>query len=111
VALAGFLKIYPVKPDWAKRVVNIHPALLPKFGGKGMYGDFVHAAVLNAGERASGCTVHFVDDHYDEGRILAQATVEVLAGDTPETLAARVFAAECRLYPDALARIVRGELA
>ncbi len=110
VALAGFLKIYPVRPEWRSRVVNIHPALLPKHGGKGMYGDHVHAAVLASGEKESGATVHFVDDRYDEGKVIARTFVAVLPNDTVDTLAARVFQAECRLYPDVLAKIVRGEL-
>lgn len=110
IALAGFLRIFPVRKDWTARVVNIHPALLPKFGGKGMYGDHVHAAVLASGEKKSGATIHFVDDHYDEGKVIAQTEVDVRPGDTVDTLAARVFAAECQLYPEVLAKIVRGEL-
>ncbi len=110
VALAGFLKIYPMRPQWRSRVVNIHPALLPKHGGKGMYGTRVHAAVLAGGDKKSGATVHFVDDRYDEGKVIARIEVPVLANDTVETLAARVFQAECRLYPDVLAKVVRGEL-
>lgn len=110
VALAGFLKIYPVRPEWTNRVVNIHPALLPKYGGKGMYGNHVHAAVLQCGDLFSGATVHFVDGRYDEGRIIARARVEVRPGDTVETLAARVFQAECELYPKILSQLARGEL-
>lgn len=108
IALAGFLKIFPVRPDWATRVVNIHPALLPKFGGKGMYGDHVHAAVLESGEKKSGATVHYVDERYDEGKIIAQVEVDVRADDTVDTLAARVFEAECRLYPRILGELVEG---
>jgi formyltetrahydrofolate-dependent phosphoribosylglycinamide formyltransferase len=103
VLLAGYLRLLPIVPEFAGRVLNIHPALLPKFGGKGMYGDHVHEAVLAAGETESGCTVHLCDDHYDQGRILLQARVPVLAGDTVKALAARVFAAECEAYPAAIA--------
>ena len=110
VALAGFLKKFPDLPEWRQRVINIHPALLPKFGGKGMYGDRVHAAVLAAGESISGATIHFVTENYDEGAIIAQVTVPVLAYDRPETLAARVFAAECELYPEVLKRLILGSL-
>lgn len=111
VALAGFLKVFPVRSGWTTRVINIHPALLPKFGGQGMYGNHVHAAVLASGDQKTGATIHYVDGRYDEGRILTQTVVEVQATDTVETLATRVFAAECLLYPDALAKIARGELA
>lgn len=99
VALAGFLKLFPLDPAWEKRVINIHPALLPRFGGRGMYGDRVHAAVLAAGEKQSGPTVHYVNDRYDEGDIIAQQSVAVLPDDSPQSLAARVFAVECELYP------------
>jgi len=103
VVLAGYLRLLPIVPEFAGRVLNIHPALLPKFGGKGMHGDRVHAAVLAAGERESGCTVHLCNERYDEGRILLQARVPVLPNDTPAALAARVFAAECEAYPAAIA--------
>lgn len=103
VVLAGYLRLLPILPEFADRVLNIHPALLPKFGGKGMYGDRVHQAVLKAGERESGCTVHLCTDRYDDGRILLQARVPVLPGDTASSLAARVFAAECEAYPAAIA--------
>lgn len=107
VALAGFLKIFPVRPAWARRVVNIHPALLPKFGGKGMYGHHVHEAVIAAGEKKSGATVHYVDGRYDEGDVIQQVEVDVRPGDDAQTLAARVFEAECRVYPEVLARLAR----
>jgi phosphoribosylglycinamide formyltransferase-1 len=103
VVLAGYLRLLPLEPDFADRVLNIHPALLPKYGGKGMHGDRVHAAVLAAGETESGCTVHLCNEKYDDGRILLQARVPVLANDTPATLAARVFAAECEAYPAGIA--------
>lgn len=99
VALAGFLKLFPLHGDWEKRVINIHPALLPRFGGHGMYGDRVHKAVLASGDTQSGATVHFVNERYDEGAQIAQAIVPILSGDNVQTLGARVFAAECELYP------------
>ena len=92
------------------RILNIHPALLPKFGGQGMYGMRVHEAVLAAGERESGATVHLVDEEYDHGRVLAQEKVPVKAGDTPETLQKRVLAVEHRIYATTLARIASGDL-
>lgn len=110
VALAGFLKLFPLDPKWSHRIVNIHPALLPKHGGKGMYGDRVHDAVIKAGDNVSGATVHFVDERYDEGAALAQITVPVKPGDDAHALAARVFAAECELYPWALDQLVAGKL-
>jgi len=103
VVLAGYLKLLPIVPEFAGRVLNIHPSLLPRHGGKGMHGDRVHQAVLAAGDRESGCTVHLCDDHYDEGRVLVQARVQVLPGDTATALAARVFAAECEAYPAGIA--------
>lgn len=103
VVLAGYLKLLPIVPEFAGRVINIHPALLPKYGGKGMYGDRVHAAVLASGDSESGCTVHLCTEGYDEGRVLMQARVPVLPADTVATLAARVFAAECEVYPAAIA--------
>ena len=104
ILLAGYLKLVPpaVVARYPRRIVNIHPALLPKFGGKGMYGMNVHRAVIEAGEAESGATVHFVDEEYDRGRILAQRRVPVRAGDTPEDLAARVLEIEHRLYPEAV---------
>ncbi len=106
VILAGYLCFYQQPPDFDGFVVNIHPALLPRFGGKGFYGDRVHEAVLASGEKESGCTVHLVDDQYDHGRILGQQKVEVLPGDDVHALAARVFAAECELYPRVLQELV-----
>jgi phosphoribosylglycinamide formyltransferase 1 len=103
VVLAGYLRLLPIDPEYHDRVLNIHPALLPKYGGKGMHGDRVHQAVINAGERESGCTVHVCNERYDEGRIVLQARVPVLAGDTAQSLAGRVFAAECEAYPAAIA--------
>ncbi len=101
VVLAGYLKLVPaeITRRWAGRIINIHPALLPKFGGAGMYGKRVHAAVIAAGETESGATVHQVNDEFDRGAIIAQERVAVVPGDTPETLAARVLEAEHSLYP------------
>ena len=106
VCLAGWLQLLQIPPRWAGRGLNIHPALLPKFGGQGMYGRRVHEAVLAAGERESGCTVHVVTDAYDAGPIVLQRRCPVLPGDTPDTLAARVFAQECEAYPEAIKRSV-----
>jgi len=104
VVMAGYMVFFAPPSELQGRMVNIHPALLPSYGGKGMYGDRVHAAVLAAGETESGCTVHVVDDQYDHGPTLAQTRVPVRADDTVETLAARVFEAECSTYPAAIAR-------
>lgn len=103
VILAGYLKLVNIPAGFEGRVLNIHPALLPKFGGKGMYGHHVHEAVLKAGEPESGCTVHLCDGAFDTGQILRQARCPVLAGDTPDTLAARVFELEKETYPAAIA--------
>jgi formyltetrahydrofolate-dependent phosphoribosylglycinamide formyltransferase len=101
VVLAGYLKLVPAELTRAYRgrIMNVHPALLPAFGGPGMYGARVHRAVLDAGARISGATVHFVDEQYDRGPIIAQWPVPVLAADTPEILAARVLRVEHILYP------------
>ena len=104
VVMAGFLKLIEIPVDFAGRVINIHPALLPAFGGKGFHGMHVHRAVLERGCTVSGCTVHLVDNEYDHGRILLQKTVPVLPDDTPESLAARVFVVECQALPEAIAR-------
>jgi len=104
---AGYLKLIPrsVVARYEDRMLNLHPALLPAFGGKGMYGRRVHEAVLDAGVRLSGVTVHFVNEEYDRGRILAQWPVPVLLGDTPESLAERIHQVEHRLYPVAADRL------
>jgi phosphoribosylglycinamide formyltransferase 1 len=101
LVLAGYLRLVPpsVVRRWAGRILNVHPSLLPAFGGKGMYGSRIHAAVLASGVRVTGVTVHLVDERFDEGPILAQWPVAVVPGDTPDTLAARVLATEHRLYP------------
>lgn len=103
VCLCGWLKLLAIPADFEKRVLNIHPSLLPSFGGRGMYGRRVHEAVLASGATESGCTVHYADNTYDTGPILVQKRVPVLEGDTPESLAKRVFAAECEAYPEAIA--------
>lgn len=110
VVMAGFLKFVPIPADFAFRVVNIHPALIPAFCGHGMYGRHVHAAALDYGVKLSGCTVHFVDNEYDHGPILLQETVPVEDNDTPDTLAARVFSAEREAYPAALRLLAAGRV-
>lgn len=102
VALAGYLLLVNIPPRFEGRVVNIHPGLLPGFGGAGMYGLRVHRAVIDAGDTQSGCTVHLCDNRYDAGPIILQKTCPVEPDDTPETLAARVFELECKAYPEAL---------
>jgi phosphoribosylglycinamide formyltransferase-1 len=110
VAMGGFLKRVTIPPDFVNRVVNIHPALVPAFCGEGFYGHRVHEAVLEYGAKLSGCTVHFADNQYDHGPVIVQRTVPVLDDDTPETLAARVFEAECDAYPEALRLIAAGRV-
>jgi phosphoribosylglycinamide formyltransferase-1 len=102
ICLAGFLSPYLFPERYAGKILNIHPALLPKFGGKGMWGHHVHEAVLAAGETESGCTIHYVTEEYDSGPILLQRTCVVLPHDTPDTLADRVFEEERIAYPDAI---------
>lgn len=108
ICLAGWLKKLWVPPRWEGRILNIHPGLLPEFGGAGMYGMHVHRAVLAAGAAESGCTVHLVDNEFDHGRKLLERRVPVLPGDTAETLQARVYAEEMKAYPEALATFVKG---
>jgi phosphoribosylglycinamide formyltransferase-1 len=110
VAMAGFLKLAPVPDDFVGRVINIHPALLPAFGGPGMYGDRVHQAVLDAGVKVTGCTVHFVDNEYDAGPIIWQQPVPVFDDDTADTLAKRVFEAEKEAYPHVLKQLAAGRV-
>lgn len=110
VCFAGWLHLLPIPDDFRHRVLNIHPSLLPAFGGKGMYGRHVHEAVLTYGAKVSGCTVHFADDTYDTGPILVQKCVPVQETDTPESLAARVFQAECEAYPEAIELIATGRV-
>ncbi|HMP81035.1 MAG TPA: formyltransferase family protein, partial [Pirellulaceae bacterium] len=107
VVLGGFLKRLTIPPDFTHRVVNIHPSLIPAFCGQGFYGSKVHRAVLDYGCKLSGCTVHFVDDLYDHGPIIAQVSVPVKHDDTVESLAARVFVQECELYPRVLNQLAK----
>mgnify|MGYP003383745350 CR=1 FL=1 len=100
--LSGFLSQLSILPEWEGRMLNVHPSLLPLFGGQGFYGRRVHEAVLAAGMKVSGCTVHEVNAEYDAGPILAQRCVPILPDDTPDSLGARVFAAECEVYPEAI---------
>ena len=110
VIQAGFLSLWHIPPRYEHRVMNIHPALLPKFGGHGMWGHHVHEAVLAAGESESGCTVHFVTNEYDAGPIILQRTVPVEPGDDADALAGRVFAQECIAYPQAIRLFAAGKL-
>jgi len=110
VCLAGFLSYWILPDRYLGRVMNIHPALLPSFGGTGMYGHHVHEAVLARGCRVSGCTVHFVDNEYDAGPIILQRPVPAYAEDTPEVLAARVFREECIAFPEAIRLFAEGRL-
>lgn len=110
IVLAGYLTLFPMAPRYEGRVINIHPALLPKFGGKGYYGMRVHRAVIAAGERRSGCTVHFVDGSYDRGPIILRKKVVLAPDETPESLAARVFAEECEALPEVIALFFDGRL-
>lgn len=102
VVLAGFLRLLKIPSRWLGRVLNIHPALLPAFGGKGFYGERVHQAVIERGVQFTGCTVHYVDNEYDHGPILLQRCIGVKPDDTPESLAARVFEEEKIALPEAL---------
>jgi formyltetrahydrofolate-dependent phosphoribosylglycinamide formyltransferase len=110
VCLAGFLQLIQVPGDFLGRVMNIHPALIPAFCGKGYYGHHVHEAVLAYGAKISGCTVHFADNEYDHGPIILQRPVPVLDDDTAETLAERVFTQECAAYPEAIRLFAEGRL-
>jgi len=110
VCLAGFLSYWIIPDRYLGRVMNIHPALLPSFGGEGMYGHHVHEAVLARGCKVSGCTVHFVNNTYDDGPIVLQRAAPVRAEDTPDDLAARVFREECIAYPEAIRLFAEGRL-
>jgi formyltetrahydrofolate-dependent phosphoribosylglycinamide formyltransferase len=107
VLLAGFIHLYLFPERLRGKVLNIHPALLPEFGGQGFYGHRVHEAVLKSGAKESGCTVHYADHEYDHGPTLLQRRVPVLPNDTPETLGERVFQAECTAYPEALRQLAQ----
>lgn len=112
IILAGFLWKIPVTliKAFPGRIINIHPALLPKYGGKGMYGHFVHEAVIAAKEKESGITIHYVDEQFDHGSHILQATCPVEPGDTPETLAKKVQALEHMHYPEVIARLISGSV-
>ena len=110
IAMAGFLSLYRIPKSYTQRVINIHPALLPSFGGRGFYGDRVHQAVLDYGCKVSGCTVHFADNVYDHGPVIVQRTVPVLEDDDVHTLADRVFEAEKEAYPEAINLFAEGRL-
>ncbi|MFA4852510.1 MAG: phosphoribosylglycinamide formyltransferase [Bacteroidales bacterium] len=108
IVLAGFMiKIPdPLIKMYSCRIINIHPALLPKYGGKGMYGEHVHTAVINAVEKESGITIHFVNEKYDEGKIIFQAKCNIFTNDTPETLASKVHELEYRYYPEIIEKVI-----
>lgn len=108
IVLAGFLKLFPTSiiDKYPQKIINIHPALLPKFGGKGMYGSRVHDAVIKSGEKESGITIHFVNQNYDDGNIIFQAKCKVLENDTPETLAQRIHDLEYKYYPEIIVNLL-----
>ena len=110
VVCGGFLALIKIPADFSNRVMNIHPSLIPAFSGKGFHGHYIHESVLKRGVKFSGCTVHFVDDEYDHGPIIVQRVVPVLDDDTPDQLAARVFAAECEALPTAIRLFASGRL-
>lgn len=111
IALAGYLKLLPAElvREYRNRIVNIHPALLPKYGGKGMYGHFVHEAVIASGDKESGVSIHLVDEIYDHGKVLEQVRVPVMPDDTPDDLAARVLKQEHKLYARVLDKLIKGK--
>jgi len=112
IVLAGYLRRVPITPKTRGRILNIHPALLPAFGGPGMHGMHVHRAVIDAYRRGeatkTGCTVHFCDETYDTGDVILQRSCRIEAADTPETIADKVFALECEAYPEAIAQVLAG---
>ncbi len=110
VVMGGFLKKVNVPNDYTNRVINIHPSLIPAFSGQGFYGLKVHQAVIQYGCKVSGCTVHFVDNEYDHGPVIAQESLQVSPSDTPESLQSRVFQLECSLYPRVINAIAAGKL-
>jgi len=110
VVLAGYLRRLEIPKDFENRVLNIHPSLIPSFCGKGYYGNIVHSKALEYGVKVSGCTVHFVDQEYDNGPIILQKAVEVYEGDTPNTLNDRIFVAECHAYPEAIELLAQGRV-
>ncbi|MBP9708468.1 MAG: hypothetical protein KBD78_12560 [Oligoflexales bacterium] len=110
IVLAGFLKPFPVLPQFQNKTINIHPALLPKYGGKGMYGMKVHAAVFANHEKTTGATVHLVNEEYDKGQIIAQIVFDIKSDDSAEIIANKVFECECLLLPFIISKIARKEL-
>jgi formyltetrahydrofolate-dependent phosphoribosylglycinamide formyltransferase len=110
VCLAGFLRLLPIPDDFQHRVMNIHPSLIPAFCGKGFYGMKVHEAVVAAGVKVTGCTVHFADNQYDHGPIILQRAIPIHEQDTPETLAHRLYYEECEAYPEAIRLFAQGRL-
>ncbi|MBD3381103.1 MAG: phosphoribosylglycinamide formyltransferase [candidate division Zixibacteria bacterium] len=110
ICLAGYMKLIPSELIRQYRIINIHPALLPKYGGKGMYGIHVHEAVLEAGEDATGVTIHQVNEKYDQGKILNSCQVAVSPDDNPESLQKKVLEFEHKLYPETIAKIAKGEI-
>ncbi|MGB0953283.1 MAG: phosphoribosylglycinamide formyltransferase [Planctomycetota bacterium] len=108
VILAGWLQLLPIPLELEGKVLNIHPALLPAFGGKGFYGHFVHEAVSAAGVAVSGCTVHFATSQYDLGPVVLQAAVPITPGEDPEVIASKVFEIECEAYPEAIGHLLSG---
>ena len=110
IAMGGFLRRLAVAKDFENRIINIHPSLIPSFCGKGNYGSRVHKAVLDYGCKVTGCTVHFVDDEYDHGPIIAQRAVPVLNDDDAAALAKRVFETECIIYPEVIDSIAQGKV-
>lgn len=109
VVLAGFLKLFPesIIDEYPQKIVNIHPALLPKYGGKGMYGSRVHEAVINAGEKESGITIHYVNRNYDDGNIIFQAKCPVMKDDTPDVLAQRIHSLEYEHFPKVIEKLLQ----
>ena len=105
ICLCGYLRLLNIQPWMEGRVLNIHPALLPKHGGKGMFGLHVHESVINSGDSQSGCTVHFVDEQYDHGETIVQRTCNIIAGETPQSLADKVFQLECTAYVEAINKV------
>jgi len=110
VVMGGFLRLIQVPQDFENKVINIHPSLIPAFCGKGFHGLNVHRAVIDAGNKVTGCTIHFADNIYDHGPIIMQCPVQVLDDDTPETLMKRVFEEECRAYPEVIQLFAQGKL-
>lgn len=108
VVLAGWLQLLPISPELEGRVLNIHPALLPAFGGKGFYGHHVHEAVSKAQVSLTGCTVHFATSQYDVGPVVLQASVVIKPGSDPEAIAKAVFEKECQVYPEAIQALIEG---